>query len=86
MHPLHQILAQAAGRDKVTPGEFIIAKVDLAEINDLYLQVIISFKEMGGDKVWDPQKVTFVMDHYAPPPTIKAAENQRKMGEFDKEQ
>jgi len=60
--------------------------VDLAEINDLYLQVLLSFKEMRGVKVWDPQKITFVMDHYAPAPTIKAAENQRKMREFAKEQ
>jgi len=86
MHPLHQILAQTAGRNKVKPGEFIVAKVDLAEINDLYLQVILSFKEMRGNKVWDPQKITFVMDHYAPAPTIKAAENQRKMREFAQEQ
>lgn len=86
MHPLHQILAQAAGRDRVKPGEFIVVKVDLAEINDLYLQVILSFKEMGGDKVWDPRKITFVMDHYAPAPTIKAAENQKKMREFALEQ
>ena len=86
MHPLHQILAQAAGRNRVIPGEFIVVKVDLAEINDLYLQVILSFKEMGGDKVWDPRKITFVMDHYAPAPTIKAAENQRKMRKFAMEQ
>ena len=86
MHPLHQILARAAGREKVKPGEFVIAKVDLAEINDLYLQVLLSFKEMGGDKVWAPQKITFIMDHYAPAPTIKAAENQKKMREFAKEQ
>jgi len=86
MHPLHRILAHAAGRNKVKPGEFVIAKVDLAEINDLYLQVLLSFKEMEGDKVWDPQKITFVMDHYAPAPTIKAAENQRKMREFAQEQ
>ena len=86
MHPLYQILARAANRDQVKPGEFIVAKVDLTEINDLYLQVILSFKEMGGDKVWDPQKITFVMDHYAPAPTIKAAENQKKMREFAKEQ
>jgi len=86
MHPLYQILARAANRDQVKPGEFIVAKVDLAEINDLYLQVILSFKEMGGDKVWDPQKITFVMDHYAPAPTIKAAENQKKMREFAHEQ
>ncbi len=78
MHPLHQILARAAGREKVKPGEFIVAKVDLAEINDLYLQVLLSFKEMGGDKVWDPQKITFVMDHYAPAPTIKAAEKPKE--------
>ncbi len=86
MHPLHQILARAASREKVKPGEFIVAKVDLAEINDLYLQVILSFKDMGGNKVWDPQKIAFVMDHYAPAPTIKAAENQGKMREFAKEQ
>jgi 3-isopropylmalate/(R)-2-methylmalate dehydratase large subunit len=86
MNPLYQILARAAGREKVKPGEFVIAKVDLAEINDLYLQVLLSFKEMGGDKVWAPQKITFVMDHYAPAPTIKAAENQKKMREFAKEQ
>ncbi len=85
MHPLHQILALAAGREKVKPGEFVVAKVDLAEINDLYLQVLLSFKEMGGDRVWDPQKITFVMDHYAPAPNIKAAENQKRMREFAKE-
>ena len=29
------------------------AKVDFAEINDLYLQTVYSFYEMGGEKVWD---------------------------------
>ena len=86
MHPLYQILARAANRDRVNPGEFIVVKVDLAEINDLYLQVILSFKEMGGDKVWDTRKITFVMDHYAPAPTVRAAENQRKMREFARKQ
>jgi len=86
MHPLYKILASASGQEKVKPGEFIVVKVDLAGINDLYLQVLLSFKEMGGDKVWDPRKITFVMDHYAPAPTIKAAENQKKMREFAKEQ
>jgi len=86
MHPLYRILARAANRKRVNSGEFIVAKVDLTEINDLYLQVILSFKEMGGDKVWDTQKISFVMDHYAPAPNIKAAENQKRMREFAKEQ
>jgi len=86
MHPLYRILARAANRKRINSGEFIVAKVDLTEINDLYLQVILSFKEMGGQKVWESQKVAFVMDHYAPAPNIKAAENQKRMREFAKEQ
>ena len=86
MHSLYQIFARASNRDQVKPGEFIVVNVDLAEVNDLYLQVILSFKEMGGDRVWNPAKITFIMDHYAPAPTIIAAENQKKMREFAKEQ
>jgi len=40
MHPLYRILARAANRKRINSGEFIVAKVDLTEINDLYLQVI----------------------------------------------
>jgi len=47
MYPLYHILARAAGREKVKPGEFIVAKVNLAEINDLYLQVLLSFNLTG---------------------------------------
>jgi len=86
MHPIYQILSRASKRNSVKPGEFIVVNVDLAEVNDLYLQVLLSFKEMGGDRVWNPKKITFVMDHYAPAPTIRAAENQRKMREFASEQ
>lgn len=86
MHALWKILAEKSGRDKVSAGEIVNAKIDLAEVNDLYLQVIKSFHEMGGKKVWDPDKVTFVFDHYSPTPTIKAADNHKKMREFCNEQ
>jgi len=86
MHPIYQIISRASKRSQVAPGEFVVVDVDLAEINDLYLQVLLSFKEMGGERVWDPKKITFVMDHYAPAPSIRAAENQRKMRDFATEQ
>lgn len=86
MHAIQKILAKHCGRDVVTPGEIITCKVDLCEVNDLYLQVIESFKEMGGEKVFDPNKVTFILDHYAPAPTIKSAMNQKEMREFVWEQ
>ncbi|MGI6037384.1 MAG: 3-isopropylmalate dehydratase large subunit [Limnochordia bacterium] len=86
MHALEKILARAAGKEAVQAGEMVTAAVDLAEVNDLYLQVIQSFRAMGGKKVWDPEKVTFVFDHYCPPPTPKAADNHRAMREFIQEQ
>lgn len=86
MHALWKILAEKSGKKNVRAGEIVNAEVDLAEVNDLYLQVIKSFYEMGGKKVWDPDKVTFVFDHYSPTPTIKAAENHKQMREFCDEQ
>ncbi len=84
MHAIEKILAKASGRSEVRSGEIVEARVDVAEVNDLYLQVVKSFYEMGGERVANPDKVAFVFDHYSPPPTIKAADNQRQMRKFCK--
>ena len=85
MHALEKILAKASGLPAVTTGEIVTAKVDFAEINDLYLQTVYSFREMGGTKVWDKDRAAFVFDHYAPCPTIESARNHAEMREFAKE-
>lgn len=86
MHAIEKILAKAAGRDKVEAGEIVNCKIDFAEVNDLYLQTIYSFYEMGGKKVWDKEKATFVFDHYSPAPTIQTAQIHKEMRAFVKEQ
>lgn len=86
MHALHKMLARASGKDYVKEGEIVKAKVDLAEVNDLYLQSIRSFYEMKGTKVHDPDKIAFILDHYSPAPSIQSASNQKSMREFVKEQ
>ncbi|MFZ2256648.1 MAG: 3-isopropylmalate dehydratase large subunit [Clostridiaceae bacterium] len=86
MHAIEKIMAKACGKTTVQTGEIIMAAVDFAEINDLYLQTVYSFREMGGTKVWDPNKVAFVFDHFAPASTIKAAGIHKEMREFAKEQ
>lgn len=86
MHAIEKILARAAGKSEVKPGEIVTCKIDFAEINDLYLQTVYSFYEMGGKRVWDKDKVTFVFDHYSPAPTIKTAQNHKEMRQFAKEQ
>ncbi len=82
MHATHKILAAAAGVEKVHPGEIVNTKIDIAGINDIYLMVAHSFREMGGAKVWDPDKVAIFMDHNAPSPTVKGAENQKAFRDF----
>lgn len=84
MHAIEKILAKNSGREKVTAGEIVTAKVDFAEINDLYLQTVYSFYEMGGEKVWDSERAAFVFDHYAPTPDVKSAANHKAMREFAK--
>ena len=84
MHALEKILAKNSGRESVRTGEIVTAKVDFAEINDLYLQTVYSFYEMGGEKVWDRERCAFVFDHYAPCPDVKSASNHKEMREFAK--
>lgn len=82
MHAIEKILARHAGKQQVTAGEIVMAKIDFAEINDLYLQTVYSFYEMGGQKVWDNEHCAFVFDHYAPCPTMESARNHKEMREF----
>ena len=86
MHALEKILARSSGQDSVTAGQIVNCRVDLAEVNDLYPQTIFSFKEMGGTKVDSPERITFILDHYAPASSIQQAENQKLMREFCREQ
>lgn len=82
MHAIEKILAKKAGKESVVTGEIVNCSVDMAGINDLYLQTVRSFFEMGGTKVYDPSKVIMFLDHYAPASTITQADNQKQFREF----
>jgi len=82
MHAIEKLLAQKAGKKSVSTGEIINCEIDLAGINDLYLQTLRSFHEMGGVKVHDPSRVMMFLDHYAPASTIMQAQNQKAFREF----
>ncbi len=69
-----KILSNHCGGKKLVPGEMIMANVDLALGNDITGPVAIkAFKGAGGDKVFDPQKVALVLDHFAPNKDIESA-------------
>jgi 3-isopropylmalate dehydratase large subunit len=86
MHAVHKILAAAAGKDQVRPGEIVTAKIDVAGINDVYLIVVKSFREMLGEKVWAPEKVYVFLDHNTPASNLNVAEAHKAFREFAQEQ
>ncbi len=62
-----KLVARAAGRAAVTPGEIVTCKVDLAMFHDSSgprrLQPML---ERLGATVWDPERIVLVTDHYLP--------------------
>lgn len=69
-----KILASHAGLDSVEAGQLVLAKLDRVLGNDITSPVAIrEFNKLGKDGVYDKDKVTMVMDHFAPNKDIKAA-------------
>lgn len=62
-----KIIANAAGRETVRPGEVVTCKVDLAMIYDSGgPRRVKPILERLGVGVWDPSRVVAVSDHYVP--------------------
>ena len=62
-----KLVARAAGRASVTPGEIVTCKVDLAMVHDSSGPRRLKPRlERLGAKVWDPSKLVVITDHYLP--------------------
>ena len=78
-----KILAAHAGVEKVEAGELILVSVDRVLGNDITSPVAIKeFEKIGAKDVYDKDKVTMVMDHFAPNKDIKAAEQCKACRDF----
>jgi 3-isopropylmalate/(R)-2-methylmalate dehydratase large subunit len=87
MNITEKILAKASGKEKVSPGEIVEAKVDIVMVNDLTGPLAVeAFKKIGVPQVWDKKRIVIVLDHLAPASSEKAAELHRILREFAKEQ
>ena len=82
-----KILTAHTDKKKVRPGEFINVRVDLILANDITAPIAIrEFRRIGVDKVFDPQKIVMVADHFVPNKDIASAEQVKLMREFAYEQ
>lgn len=73
--------------DPVQSGEFTEVRVDVALANDVTAPIAIrEFEKIGTGKVFDPDRVVLVPDHFAPNKDIKSAQQCAVMRNFARAQ
>jgi 3-isopropylmalate/(R)-2-methylmalate dehydratase large subunit len=81
-----KILAQSAGLPEVVPGQMIMAKVGLVyTMESGGKRVFDNLKSLGATKVFDPEKVVVIFDHYVPAPDIDFANLHNEIRKFARE-
>ncbi|MEM3665976.1 MAG: 3-isopropylmalate dehydratase large subunit [Candidatus Bathyarchaeia archaeon] len=77
-----KLLASASHKSEVTPGDVVIADVDFVMAHDstapLAIEELYSIKR----KVFDPNRIIIVFDHFFPPPNVDAANLHQKVRNF----
>ena len=82
-----KILARAAGKDRVSPGETIDAKVDVLMMHDVTSTGAIKLlRKEFGNKVAEGLKIVVVPDHYVPNKDIASAVLYQELKAFVEEQ
>ena len=88
MNALEKILARAAGKKEVAPGEIVDAAVDRIMITERQgPRVVDNFQELGNPRIrMDKEKVVVIFDHEVPPSKVETANAQRRVREYFSEQ
>ena len=83
MNFIEKYLAAAAGLEKVSVGQDLRCRVDLALSHDVTAPIAIQqFEQIGIDHVFDPAKVVLVIDHIFPASTVQARTSHWIMKDF----
>jgi methanogen homoaconitase large subunit len=82
-----KILSRAAGRT-VGAGDPTIVNLDLVMLHDSIAPSVIRIlqRELGVDRVFDPERIAVVIDHVSPAANLATAEAQRDLRRWVKEQ
>ncbi len=72
-----KILGRASGLESAKAGQYVTATVDRIMTHDSFARCAITLKELGIKKLFDPDRVVVLVDHFFPAPTVAMAEAQR---------
>ena len=78
-----KILGLHSSEDVEGPGQILQCRVSKVLANDITAPLAIrSFENMGADRVFDPERVILVSDHFTPNKDIDSAEQVKTVREF----
>ena len=78
-----KILAAHCDRSEVKPGDLIEARLDFVFANDISGPLSIRvFNEAGGKRIFDPERVAMIPDHFVPNKDIQSAMQAKELRDF----
>jgi 3-isopropylmalate/(R)-2-methylmalate dehydratase large subunit len=81
------IASHVTGSSGVYPGDLVEVDVDVVLANDITAPISLrEFESLGVERVFDPEKIVLVADHFVPNKDIKSAEQCKVMREFARAQ
>src|SRR5919107_3526168 len=87
-----KILARASGKQKLSPGDVMFAKVDKVMLHDVsgpgVIKVFSEWEKKRGlklNRIWDPDRVWVAEDHFVPSADRISAENITNLSNFTKQ-
>lgn len=87
-----KILARASGKQRLSPGDVMFAKVDKVMLHDVsgpgVIKVFSEWEKKRGVKlnqIWDPDRVWVTEDHFVPSADRVSAENITMLSNFTKQ-
>ncbi len=78
-----KIIAHRTNAALVKPGEIYDVPVDVAFTHDNNAPLVMQqFSKLPGARVWDPDRIFFVLDHHSPSTSFRAAQHHSAVRDF----
>lgn len=83
---VQKVLARAAGRDHANVGDVLDVRPDRILSHDNTAAIIAKWRTLGQSRLPHPERLAITLDHAAPPPTVRHAQNHATIRAFVAEQ
>ncbi len=81
-----KLLQEYSSQDIEQPGQIVPCRISLVLANDITAPLAIdSLQQMGAKKVFDPDRIALICDHFTPNKDVASAEQVRKVRLFARE-